>query len=200
MLPSVASVAGASGWCVVRRQGFEPSKFVKGVFSARRSVLDVSRDPLSSGLPQSSPSFSGTPHGFPYCGSLLRRWVGSTAGAAISLTSFCFFSRRRGYTLSLSLYRPSPNKNPAFLWQWQVLSGLPESRPQLERQSSSSALTRLLVMISSLPHRSHAHSTTLPALVTVSRPSAYLSPIGRSGTSNPCGLRWSPHLLPMLFT
>ncbi len=42
-----------------------------------------SPDPLSSGLPQSSPSLSGTPHGFPYCGSLLRRWVRSTAGAAI---------------------------------------------------------------------------------------------------------------------
>ncbi len=42
-----------------------------------------SPDPLYSGLPQSSPYLS-TPYGFPYCGSLLRRLVGSTAGAAIS--------------------------------------------------------------------------------------------------------------------
>ena len=86
-------------------------------------------DPLSSGLSQSSPS-SGTPHGFPYGGSLLRWWVGSTAGAAIlyllsstdvgGLPSICLSVDR------LSL-RPSPNKNPAFLWQWRVPSGLPAS-------------------------------------------------------------------------
>ncbi len=33
-----------------------------------------------------------------------------------------------------------------------------------------------------------------------SRPSAFRSPIGRSGTSDPGGLRWSPHLLPKLCT
>ena len=45
-----------------------------------------SPDPLFSGLPQSSPS-SSTPYGFPYCESLLQRWVGSTVGAAILIFS-----------------------------------------------------------------------------------------------------------------
>ena len=73
--------------------------------------------PLSSGLLQSSPSLCGTPWL-----SLLREsstTVGRVhRGCSDPLSSL--FSRRRGFTHSQSVcrvsLRPSPNKNPAFLW------------------------------------------------------------------------------------
>ena len=129
--------------------------------SARRPALTFSSPgSLYSGLPQSSPSLS-TPYDFPYCGSLLRRWSGPPQGQR-SLTFL--FSRRRESTLSpfvCSLsHRPSLSSNPAVLPR-RVPFGLPEPWSQQEQQGFSSALTRLLAMTRSLPHRSHAHLTTL---------------------------------------
>ncbi len=96
--------------------------------------------------------------------------------------------------VSLS-HRPSPNKNPAFLWQWRVLSGLPASRSQSEQQSFSSAFIGNDRFIPSPLTRSSDNSLSSSRY---SRPSANLSPIGWSSPSNPGGLRWSPHLLPIL--
>ncbi len=80
--------AGASGCGASKSSGLH--RLSRGFLSfSSSSRLRRSPVPLSSGLPQSSPSLPGTPHGFPYCGSLLRRWVGSTAGAAILYLLSC---------------------------------------------------------------------------------------------------------------
>ena len=57
-------------------RGFSSARRPAPTFSSRlaRCLLDC----LSQARPPRMP------HGFTYCGSLLRRWVGSTAGAAIS--------------------------------------------------------------------------------------------------------------------
>ncbi len=70
-------------------------------------------------------------------------------------------------SLSSSLYRPSLNKNPTFLWQ-RVPSGLPEPYPQSEQQGFSSALTRLSAMTSDDNHSLHAHTL-------ISQPSVHVT-------------------------
>ncbi len=138
-----------------------PQKLSRG-FLRLVALLPTLSSPgsLYSGLPQSSPS-SSTPYNFPYYKSLLLRRFGSTVGAAIPLFSpvggRCHspFVYLLPLSLFLSLYQPSLNKNPTFLYQ-RVLSGLPEPQPQSEQQGFSSALTRLLAMTSA--DSIHAHT------------------------------------------
>ncbi len=90
-------------------------------------------DSLYPGLPNRSLS-SSTPYSFPYYKSVLPQRFRSTVWVAISLSPFpsgsvlytvsssVFTSI---FSLCLSLYRPSLNKNPAFLSQ-RGPSGLPE--------------------------------------------------------------------------
>ncbi len=111
--------------------------------------------PLYSGLPQSSPSLSWGDLRLSLLLSLLQRWVGFTAGAAIlyllslSLSlSLSLLSRPWRSTLSLSVCLLSP------------ISVCLHRDTHREQQSFSSALIRLLAMSGSLSHRSHAHLTT----------------------------------------
>ncbi len=113
---------------------FGPSSWLSRGFSSvrrprsRRSPFPIRclLDCLSLARP------SRTPCGFPYCGSLLRRWVGSTAGAAISNFSSPLPTlgvhpqsvSQSVVSLSLS-FRLSLSSNPTSLPR-RVLSSLPE--------------------------------------------------------------------------
>ncbi len=100
--------------------------------------------------------------------SILQRRFRSAAGAAIPLSSLslslslCFVSRHRGSvsvpSRSVRLSdRPFPSRNPAFRCQLRVPSGRLHHESNREWKAFLMALTRLLVMIGSLPHRSHTH-------------------------------------------
>ncbi len=146
----------------VRRLVSGLRKLSRGVSSASRPILHARPfrclpDCLSRARP------SGTLRSFPYCWVFYDGGSGPPRGQRSSIFSLVptsgVYLQSVPSVCRLS-HRPSPNKNPAFLWQWRVPSGLPASWSQSEQQSFSSALTRLLVMTGSFPHRSHAHLTT----------------------------------------
>ncbi len=142
--------------------------------------------------------------------SILQRWFRSTAGAATLLYLLSSSSRRRGphpqsvpvrSRLSVCLSdRPFPSRNPAFRCQWRVLSGLPASWSPL--RTAKLFVRRWLVYWQWQVHSLTAHTLIrqLPVPFTLQQTVSSLSPIGRSGTSDSGGLRWSPHLLPILRT
>ncbi len=157
--------------------------------------------PLYSGLPQSSPSLSqGRSTASPSAESSTTV-VQVQRGGNNPLSSL--LSRRRGSTLTLSrqsvvyLTDPPITRTPRSHGSGGSFPVCLHRDPHWEQQSFSSALTRLLAMTGSVPHRSSDNSMCSSRY---SRPSTYLSPIGRSSTSDPGGLRWSPHLLPILCT
>ena len=104
------------------------------------------RGPLYSGLSRPRPFPRDAPR-LPPLLSILQRCFMSTAGAAILYVSF-LPSQRRGHTLN--------HTGPP--WSACIVNPIENSKAFL------TALTRLLVMIGSPLHRSHAHQTTLCTL------------------------------------
>ncbi len=155
---------------------------------------------LYPGLPQWSLP-SSVPYSFPYYKSILPRQFRSTVGAVISLSfpvgvyptvGSSVITSIFSLSLSLSTNPPSTRTPRDCLNPWL----------QSEQQGFSSALTRLLAMTAIDNHSLHAHTLVWqPSVhVTLQQAISKLSPIGRSGTSNPGGMRWSPHLLPSSYT
>ncbi len=113
---------------------------------------------------------SGTPHGFPYCGSLLRRWVGSTEGTAI----LCLLSSPDvggSPTVSqsvISLADPPLTRNPRSRGSGGSL--LVCLNHDCNQNSKAFHRRWLLAMTDSLPHRSHAHLTTRSSRQATSDP------------------------------
>ncbi len=177
-----------------------------GFSSARRPVLDASlSDPIRY-TPDclSRARLSRDASRLSLLLNLLQRFVGSTTGAVIlyflSSPDVGGLPSTSPVSLSSISHRPSLNKNPAFLWQWRVPSGLPASWSPLRTAKLFVGVDWFIGndrFTSSPLTRSSDNSLSSSRY---SKPSAYLSPIGQSSTSDPDFLRWSPHLLPILCT
>ncbi len=104
--------------------------------------------------------------------SLLVPTPGSVLSQSRSVSSVCLSDR------------PFPSRNPTSRCQLRVLPGLPASWILIENgKLFLSALTRLLAMMGSLRHRSHANRQ-LSVPFTLQQTVSSLSPIGWSGTSD----------------
>ncbi len=137
-------------------------------------------------------------HGFPYSRVFYNgvssppRRQQSYLSLSISSFSLPFVSRRRG---GLPSFSPGPSRPSVYLTD-PSLTGTPcpgvsygsfmaclHHKTHRRRKDFLTALTRLLVMIGSLPHCSHAHRQ-LSVPVTLQQTISSLSPICRSGTSD----------------
>ncbi len=140
----------------------------RGFSSARRPVSDGTSLSLASVILWTTSvepvPLSGTLHIFPYCWVFYDGGSGPPRGQQSSNFSLVPTSGVYPHSVlvSLSVYLTGP-----------PLAGTPRSGasdgsplvclhrdPHWEQQSFSSALTRLLAMTGSLPHRSHPHQTT----------------------------------------
>ncbi len=111
MAVSVASRASCVRVVVRSRSGLQSclGDFLRLAVRPRRFPL-LARYLLHC-LSRARPSW--TPYGFPYCGSLLRWWVGATAGAAISNFSLLPTSGVHPQSVSLSSLSPTlPQQQP----------------------------------------------------------------------------------------